>query len=413
MNPKQAGERLKRWRLVLGKDSQSPEQATSSSMDLEGLDVQLEGDEVQMDKVLQALYDSDRKSGLGSSCPQVNRWLGDIRTYFSSSNVRMMQKDALERLQLHRMLLEPETLEHVDADVHLVGTLISLKNIIPQKTKATARQVVLKVVQEIEAKLRNPLITSIQGALHKVTRTSRPKQNDIDWHRTIRRNLKTYSPKHRTVIPEHLVGFGRKRSSLRDIILCVDQSGSMATSVVYSSIFAAVLASVGAVSTKLVAFDTEVVDLSELLHDPVDVLFGVQLGGGTDINRAIGFCQQLIERPEQTILVLISDLYEGGDANQLLRRIACLSASGVTVICLLALSDEGSPAYHAQLAASFGGLDVPAFACTPDLFPDLMASAIQKQDLTTWAAKHAIFVRGIGSEQDQFSSDPPFTSDPP
>ncbi len=386
-------ERLKRWRLVLGAESESdPGQSVPGG--IEGLDVQLEGDELQMDKVLQALYDSDRKSGLGKTSPKVNRWLGDIRTYFSSSNVRMMQKDALERLKLHKMLLEPETLEHIEADVHLVGTLVSLKGIIPQKTKETARKVVRKVVDEIERKLRNPLLEAVRGALSKVTRSQRPRSKEIDWDRTIRKNLRNYLPEQKTIIPERLVGYGRKQSSLRDIILCVDQSGSMATSVVYSSIFAAVLASMRAVSTKLVVFDTEIADLTELLEDPVDVLFGAQLGGGTDINRAIGYCQQLVERPDQTIMVLITDLYEGGDVYGLLGRVARLVASGVTVVCLLSLSDDGAPMYNDQLAANFAELGVPAFACTPDLFPDLMANAIQKQDLNSWAAMNNIVVRG-------------------
>ncbi|WP_417847519.1 VWA domain-containing protein [Thalassoglobus sp.] len=386
-------ERLKRWRLVLGAESESdPGQSVPGG--IEGLDVQLEGDELQMDKVLQALYDSDRKSGLGKTSPKVNRWLGDIRTYFSSSNVRMMQKDALERLKLHKMLLEPETLEHIEADVHLVGTLVSLKGIIPQKTKETARKVVRKVVDEIERKLRNPLLEAVRGALSKVTRSQRPRSKEIDWDRTIRKNLRNYLPEQKAIIPERLVGYGRKQSSLRDIILCVDQSGSMATSVVYSSIFAAVLASMRAVSTKLVVFDTEIADLTELLEDPVDVLFGAQLGGGTDINRAIGYCQQLVERPDQTIMVLITDLYEGGDVYGLLGRVARLVASGVTVVCLLSLSDDGAPMYNDQLAANFAELGVPAFACTPDLFPDLMANAIQKQDLNSWAAMNNIVVRG-------------------
>ncbi len=230
-------ERLRRWRLVLGKSAECAGGAG------EGLPIELHGDEAQMDNVLEALYDSDRKAGLGSSCPNVNRWLGDIRTYFPKSVVQVLQKDALERLNLHQMLLEPETLEAVEADVRLVGTLLSLKNVIPNKTKETARQVVRKVVDELERKLRNPLVEAVRGALNKATRTSRPRAGEIDWDRTIRKNLRHYLPDRGTIIAERLVGYGRKRSSLRDIILCIDQSGSMATSVVYSSIFGAVLAS--------------------------------------------------------------------------------------------------------------------------------------------------------------------------
>lgn len=382
-------ERLKRWRLVLGKPSQSAD-------DGEGIPFELHGDDLQMDRVLEALYDSDRSAGLGSSCPSVNRWLGDIRTYFPTSVVQVMQKDALERLKLNQMLLEPETLEAIDADVHLIGTLLSLKNVIPKKTKETARRVVRKVVDELERRLRNPMTEAVRGALNKATRTHRPRAGEIDWHRTIRKNLHNYIPERGTIIAERLVGYGRKRSSLRDIILCIDQSGSMATSIVYSSVFGAVLASLRAVTTKMVVFDTEVVDLTEHLQDPVDVLFGTQLGGGTDINRAVGYCQRLITRPSQTIFVLISDLIEGGVEEQLLRRTAEIIGAGTTMICLLALSDGGSPCYDEGLAAKMSSLGAPAFACTPDLFPDLMAAAIQKRDIATWAARHDIVVRASG-----------------
>jgi VWA domain containing CoxE-like protein len=383
-------ERLRRWRLVLGKESQTGRDR--AAMD-DGLPVSLDSDDAQMDKVLEALYDSDRSAGLGSSCPNVNRWLGDIRTYFPKSVVQVMQKDALERLHLEQMLLEPETLENVEPDIHLVGTLLSLNNVIPKKTRETARRVVRKVVDDLERRLRNPMTAAIRGALARSSRTSRPRVSEIDWHRTIRKNLHTYLSDRRTIIAERLVGYGRKRSSLRDIVLCVDQSGSMAASIVYSSIFGAVLASLSAVTTRLVVFDTSVVDLTDQLQDPVDVLFGTQLGGGTDINRAVTYCRQCITRPSQTIFILITDLYEGGVADGLLRQSADLVSSGVTMVCLLALSDRGTPCYDEKLAAQMSALGVPSFACTPDLFPDLMATAIRKGDIAAWAARHEIITR--------------------
>jgi Mg-chelatase subunit ChlD len=350
-----------------------------------------------MDRVLAALYASpdgsrERSAGLGSSAPGVTRWLGDIRKYFPSPVVRVMQKDALERLGLQQMLLEPEMLEAVEPDVHLVATLISLGRVIPEGTKDSARRVVRKVVEELERRLLEKTVRAVRGSLDRAARTSRPRPSDIDWDRTIRANLKSYQPEHRTIIPEKLLGNARrrKRSSLRDIILCVDQSGSMASSVVYSGIFGAVLASIKAVSTRMIAFDTSVVDLTEDLNDPVDLLFGVQLGGGTDVNRALAYCQTLVSRPTETVLVLITDLYEGGDRETMLKRAAALTASGVTMVCLLALSDDGAPAHDPQLAAALANLSVPSFACTPDLFPDMMAAAIQKQDLDLWAARNDI-----------------------
>lgn len=393
-------ERLRRWRLVLGGDAAGGMAGAGrdgvAGMG-EGLEVALNGGDLAMDKALAALYgNQERQVGLGASVPNVNRWLGDIRTYFPTSVVRVMQQDAFERLGLRRMLLEPELLETVEADVNLVATLLSLSGVIPERTKETARGVVRKVVADLERRLAEKTVRAVRGSLNRAERNSRPRHSEIDWDRTIHRNLKHYQPELRTIIPERLVGHGRKQRALRDIVLCVDQSGSMANSVVYSGIFGAVLASIRAVSTRMVVFDTAVVDLTEELHDPVDLLFGTRLGGGTDINRALAYCQGLVTRPAQTILVLITDLYEGGDAAEMLKRVAALVAGGVQVICLLALNDTGAPIYDDRHAAALATLGVPTFACTPDLFPDLMAAAIQRRDLNLWAAEHEIVAARAG-----------------
>jgi hypothetical protein len=288
---------------------------------------------------------------------------------------------------MREMLLQPEMLESVQPDVHLVANLIALSHVIPAKTKDTARMVVRRVVDELMKKLDEPMRSAISGALDRSVRNRRPRLAEIDWNRTIRANLKHYKTKYRTVIPERLIGYGRKaRRPQREVVLCIDQSGSMAQSVVYSSIFGAVMASLPAVATKLVVFDTAVVDLTEKLDDPVELLFGVQLGGGTDINAAGGYCQSLMREPRNTIFVLISDLYEGGVEENLLRRAAQLVESGVQFITLLALSDEGAPSYDRALAAKLAALGVPSFACTPDAFPGLMAAAIRRDDVSAWAA---------------------------
>lgn len=368
----------RRWRLLLGSEA--------DNLPLPPADAALDG-------TLSALYDKhEGRGGLGGSAPGVARWLGDIREYFPSSVVQVMQKDAMERLGLERMLLEPEMLRSVQPDVHLVATLLSLNHMMPRKTKDTARQVVRVVVDELERKLANPLRQAVSGSLNRAARNKRPRHNEIDWLRTIRANLKHYQADYQTIIPETRVGFARKSQSLRDIVLCVDQSGSMAPSVVYASVFAAVLASIKTVSTQVVVFDTAVVDLTPLLQDPVEVLFGTQLGGGTDIDKALAYCQGLVKRPQETIFVLISDLYEGGNAAQMLSRVAAMAASGMQMIALLALDDSGAPSYDRRHAAHFAQLGIACFACTPDKFPDLMAAAIKKQDMSAWAAQNNIAV---------------------
>jgi len=372
---------IRKWRLILGGN-----ESDGTGFGLQQLDI-------QMDKTLEALYDSDRKGGLGPSSPNVSRWLGDIRTFFPNTVVQVMQKDAIKRLELTQMLFEKEMLENVEADVHLVATLMTLSKVIPDKTKDTARQVVRKVVEELMRKLAQPTQQAITGSLNRSARNRRPRHNEINWHLTIQKNLKHYQPEYKTIIPETKIGYGRKRSSLKDVVLCIDQSGSMGTSVVYSGIFGSVMASIPAIKTKMVVFDTAVADLTEELTDPVELLFGVQLGGGTDINAALTYCQQIITRPTDTVLVLITDLYEGGDQAGMRKRAAELAAAGVQVVVLLALNDDGAPAYDHGNAQYFSNLGIPVFACSPDKFPDLMAAALSKQDIALWAAKEDLVLK--------------------
>ena len=207
------------------------------------------------------------------------------------------------------------------------------------------------------------------------------------------KNLKHYQPEYKTIIPEIKIGYGRKRSSLKDVVLCIDQSGSMGTSVVYSGIFGSVMASIPTIKTKMVVFDTAVADLTEELTDPVELLFGVQLGGGTDINAALTYCKQIIPKPLDTVLVLITDLYEGGSEAEMRKRAIELTQAGVQVIVLLALNDDGAPGYDHGNAQFLSNLGIPVFACTPDKFPDLMSTALSKQDINQWAAKEDIVLK--------------------
>jgi hypothetical protein len=372
------GERLRRWRLVLG------------GGEADGTDVELRGDDARIDAALGAVYDvsgagqrrvsgrgSGRSGGLGRSAPRVARWLGDIRRYFPREVVQVMQRDAIERLDLRQLLLEPELLATIEPDLHLVTLLVELNHLLPDETRATARAVVANVLADLERKLSDRTRTAVDGALARANRTRRPRPGDIDWMRTVHANLRHYQPEYGTVIPERIVGYGRRRQSLaKDVIVAVDQSGSMADSVVYASLFGSVLAQLPSLRTRLVVFDTAVTDLTPVLHDPVDVLFGVQLGGGTDIAQAVGYCRQLVSRPADTVLILISDLFEGGNPELLRARVLELTRAGVTVLCLLALSDEGAPVHDRAMAAELTDLGAVVMACTPDQFPDVLAKAL-------------------------------------
>jgi len=399
-----AADRRRRWRLVLGPEAEGL------------LPGPLSGEDAGRDDALSLLYGDGaggreagglgsgvlagrenrsrtgpRSAGLGGSAPVVARWLGDIRTYFPTSVVRVMQQDAMDRLGLRQLLLEPEMLDAVQPDVSLVATLVGLNRVIPAHSRETARLVVRTVTDELEARLRQKMQSAVTGALNRSTRARRPRPGDIDWAGTVRANLKHYQPRQKTIVVERLVGFGRRRQVFqRDVVLAIDQSGSMAASVVYASVFGAVLAGMRAVRTRLVVFDTNVVDLSEELDDPVELLFATQLGGGTDINSAVAYCQTLITRPADTVFVLVSDLVEGGLRDELIARMASMVEAGVVAVALLALNDDGSPAYDHKVASALAAVGVPAFACTPDLFPDLMAAAIERRDLGRWASDQGI-----------------------
>ena len=385
-------EQLRRWRLILGKDSQA-------SLDNMG-SCSLGGGDSEMDAALAAIYDDipedddapkQRSAGLGASAPRLAKWLGDIRTYFKEDVVSVIQTDAIERKGLTQLLFEPETLKSVQPNIQLVGVLMSLKGRIPERTKETARMVVSAVVEEVKKKLEQRLRQAIMGALNRKEHSPIPSASAIDWKWTIGRNLKNYNPKLGTIIPERVYFYSRaQRSNTWTVIVDIDQSGSMADSVVYGAICGSIFASLPALDTHVIAFDTEVVDLTEKCGtDPVDMLFGIQLGGGTDINKSVAYCEKFITDPKKTLFIMITDLYEGGNEAQLVRRLGEMAASGVRAMCLLALSDNGAPSYDESLARKLAAFGIPCFACTPQRLPDLVEGALRGADLTRLATKTA------------------------
>lgn len=377
---------IKRWKLILG----------NKNLQNDADDTTLSAEEQEIDAALSALYEYEHsgkfeyhkttgaKGSGASSNFALSKWLGDIRNYFPQSVVQVLQKDALKQPDLQRKLMfEPEILEQASPDIHLVATLLSLKKHIPAKTKTSALIVIKKVVDDLTEKIRYKTIAALSGALHRNVRNYRPKFYEMDWHHTILKNLKHYQPAYKTIIPEQKIGFGRKkRNQLKDIIICLDQSASMATSIVYAGIFANVMASLPTIRTQLLAFDTAVINLSDKVDDLVELLFGIQLGGGTDINNALLHSSRLVEKPSETLLLLISDLYEAGNNAQMQQRFIEIQQSGVQVIVLLTLSDDGVPSYDHDNAKFLTALGIPVFACTPDMFPDMMAAAISGQDLS-------------------------------
>ncbi len=389
-------DQLARWRLILGRHVDD----ALSGMGAGG--VGLDPDQMLMDEALAAIYDADgqivpsggsqggqRQAGSGGSAPTLSKWLGDIRNYFSDDVVSVIQQDAIDRKGLTQLLFEPEMLANVQPNVQLVGTLMSLRGQIPERTKETARMVVRAVVEDLKKVLEQRIRQAVTGALNRNEHSPIPHVASMDWKWTIERNLKNYRPELGTIIPERCYFFSRaQRSNNWSVIVDMDQSGSMADSVVYGSVMGSIFASLPALDTRMVAFDTEVVDLTEECgDDPVDMLFGVRLGGGTDINKSVTYCEQFVTDPAQTLFILITDLYEGGNQAQLVRRLSDMVGSGVRVLCLLALSDSGVPSYDERLAAKLNQLGIPCFGCTPNRLPELVEGALRGTDLMALAER--------------------------
>lgn len=220
------------------------------------------------------------------------------------------------------------------------------------------------------------------ASLNKKEHAPIPSAAAIDIPCTIRRNLKNYQPDLKKIVPEHFYFFDRSaRTNPYTVILDIDQSGSMGESVIYASVVSCILASIQSIRTRIMAFDTAVVDLTEKSDDPLDLLFGFSLGGETDINKSVAYCEQSIETPTKSIFFLISDLEEGGNRAALLRRLEAMKASGVTVICLLAIADRRKPYYDAQMAGKVAAMGIPCFACSPERIPEILEQALKGQEI--------------------------------
>ena len=378
---------IQKWRLILGNESQS-------RFDQMG-GVPLSEEQDLMDQALAAIYNrreaggfgkdtGGRGAGNGPSNPQITKWLGDVRSLFDKELVTVIQGDAMTRCGLKQLIFEPELLDNLEPDVNLASTILMLKDQIPKRSKDSVRAFIQKIVEEINKLLEQDIRRAVTASLNKRKHSPIPSAAAIDYKMTISRNLKNYNRELGTIIPEHFYFFDRTSTTAANkwtVILDIDQSGSMGESVIYSSIVSCILASMSSLNTRIVAFDTNIVDLTEKSDDPVDLLFGFQLGGGTNIEQSIAYCQQFIENPSKTLFFLISDLEEGGNRAAMLRRLEEMKESGVTVICLLALADGGKPYYDAQMAQRIASMNIPCFACNPQMLPSLLERALRGQDL--------------------------------
>lgn len=376
---------LLRWRLALGPEAEkaAPELGLRAlrqcGADLDGVGGERLDD---FDEALGFAYDESRKGGSTGSRPYLPKWLGLLREFFTKDVVALVQKDAIERKNMTELLFEPETLPLLDKNVELVATLMAARGLVPDKAKDVARQIVKEVVDDLRKQLGSEVRTALLGAARRNSESPLKLARNIDWKKTINKNLRGWDTDRRRLVPDKIYFWSNQRRRHEwDVVIAVDQSGSMAQSVVYSSVMAAIFASLDVLRTRLLFFDTEIVDVTPILVDPVEVLFASQLGGGTDINRAVAYAQEhFVENPEKTIFLLITDLFEGGDATSLVARVRTLCDSKVKVLVLLALSDAGKPSYDHQLAAQLTALGAYCFGCTPKLLVRVVEKIMKNQD---------------------------------
>ena len=380
-------DRLRRWRLILGSEAQKRMEGMGDGPDLSQEDL-------MMDTALDAIYNRDMKfgfgggAGKGASSPQISRWLGDVRTLFDKDIVKIIQSDAMERCGLKQLIFEPELLENIEPDMHMASMILTLKDQIPKKSKENAREFIRKIVEQINALLETDLKRAVTASINRKLHSPIPSASALDFQTTIRKGIKDYNTKLKKIIPQKYYFFERSATTAANkytVILDIDQSGSMGESVIYSSIMSCILASMSAIKTKVVAFDTNIVDLSEKCEDPIDLLFGFTLGGGTDIEKSIKYCTKYIENPKKTIFFLISDLEEGGNRAGLLRRLTQMKEDSVIVICLLAISDSGKPYYDANMAQRIANNGIPCFAAAPQMLPRLLEKAMKNEDMSEFA----------------------------
>lgn len=355
-----------RWALILGThdDSSNP--------------VTLSAEEKKLEDLLSALYGSGGEKGSLAKRPQkIRKWLEGVRMQFKPEIIRLMQQDALERQELNQMLLEPELLEQIEPDIEMVSAILALKELLPDKTRHSARMFVNKLVARTEKKLKPKLIVCTRSSYLGRTKRIHPASGRINWKRTIQQNLKNYQVDLKTIIPETWYGT-RNGNRQNEIVLLVDKSESMIRSAIYASIIGAILASIQSIKTHLIFFDTAVTDMTDQFKDPVDILFSVPMGGGTDIGLALQYVQQKIHNPSRTVLFLISDLDEGGPVREMIATSTLLISKGMHMHCILAMDDSGQPEYHEVNGQKMADLGIPVFACAPELFPEVLADALNK-----------------------------------
>jgi len=365
----------RRWRLALGRYG-------SGKLGVLGRHDQ------EIDRTLDFLYAREYEKrgvksgrGPGSLDPtQMNavNWLGKARSLFPETVFEVLQDHALDRYGLSDLLNDPKALESLEPNQNLLKVLLSIQGRAHPDVKEKLREIAEQIIREIVERLRTEVQRAFSGRKNRFRRSNVASAANFDWHRTIRANLKNYDPVRNRIIADKIFFNARERRHLPwRVILCVDQSGSMTDSIIYSAVMAAILSGLPGVTVNMVLFDTSVVDVSDRLTDPLETLLSVQLGGGTNIGRAMTYCENLVEDAERTLLALISDFGEGASPRPLYASVARLAEQRVHLIGIAALDDAGEPVYDKMIAGRLADLGMNIGAMTPDRFAQWLAGIMQ------------------------------------
>ena len=370
-----AEENLNRWRLILGKNSENQINFTGRYSE----EVSYEDMEETLDYLYGQEYGDEvrRKGGTGKSQLNAAKWIEKARKLFPKRTVEVLEKQALEHFKLTELLADKEVLQKMEPNTDLLKTILQFKHLMKSDVIAEAKKIIKKVVDEITEKLQTDIRKSLLGKLNRNMPSNVKSIKNLDIKKTIARNLKNYDTENERLILKNVYFSSRvKRFNKWHIIIAVDESGSMLDSVIYSAVMAGIFAKLPMIETKLIIFDTEIVDLSGYIDDPVEVLLGIQLGGGTDINRALNYCAGLCENPHNTIFVTVTDLYEGGSVHDLLRTCGDIIGSGSKMIFLTALDRDANPAYDKNVGQKLADMGAFVGAMTPEQLGDYIGKMI-------------------------------------
>jgi hypothetical protein len=355
-----------RWLLILGNESDPGKEVTHTET----------GNEIQ--ESLETIYSKKSKGSLATSNLNVSHWLGEVRRLFPDEIASLMQQDAIDMLGIEKFLRHPEILEQTIPDLRLAATLLSLKSQIPDELKFQLNLLIEKLVKTLLANLELDINMAARQGIQKFQRKNQKKNQHIDWNRTILRSLKNYDKVLNRIIPERIYGYGSKKKVIKDIILLIDQSGSMAESMIYSAIVGSILHRIPSLSTSLLLFDTQTVDLTDMLDNPSELLLGVQLGGGTEIAQALIYTKAKMLNPKSTLLFLISDLYDYDENNEFITHLNELKEAGADIVILPSLDDSGTADYNKDAAAVISAIGIPILVATPRSFCELLPKVISR-----------------------------------